>query len=126
MFGSANNMRQFFENLIAPELNKIQGQLVALNARIYGLDTKIDGMQQVMQTEIRRVDARIDSLDKSLNSKIDGMQQAMRSTEDALRSEIRHVADKVEEVKASLALDERVKRLEDLGAHEPRGQAQAR
>jgi uncharacterized protein YukE len=101
------------------------------------LDTKIDGMQQVMQTEIRRVDARIDSLDKSLNgridsldkslnSKIDGMQQAMRSTEDALRSEIRHVADKVEEVKASLALDERVKRLEDLGAHEPRGQAQAR
>ncbi len=53
------SVKRALQDIVAPELRTIQGQ--------------IDSMRVELRTEIKRLDEKIDSLDKRLNDKVDGL-----------------------------------------------------
>jgi len=87
--GVYEQIRKAFQDLIAPELSALRGEIRVLDQRIIGLDQKIDAVDVRLSTrldgvrtemgslkneilaEIRRVDGRIDSVDRELRTAID-------------------------------------------------------
>ena len=87
--GVYEQIRKAFQDLIAPELFALRGEIRVLDQRIIGLDQKIDAVDVRLSTrldgvrtemgslkneilaEIRRVDGRIDSVDRELRTAID-------------------------------------------------------
>ena len=78
-----------FQDIVAPELHALRGDLRVLDQKIIALDQKIDAVESRLTiridalaaqiashkaellAEIRRVDNRIDSLDRELRTAID-------------------------------------------------------
>jgi len=91
--GVYDQIKKAFQDLIAPELHGIRGDLrlldqklegvdarltaridgvdARLTAKIDALDEKIDFLKGELIAEIRRVDTRIDGLDRELRTAID-------------------------------------------------------
>jgi hypothetical protein len=80
--GVYDQIKRAFQDLIAPELHAIRGDLRLLDQKIDGVDarftTKIDALDQKIDwvkgellSEIRRVDTRIDGLDREVRTAID-------------------------------------------------------
>lgn len=80
--GVYDQIKRAFQDLIAPELHAIRGDLRLLDQKIDGVDarlsTKIDAIDQKFDSvksellsEIRRVDTRIDGLDLEVRTAID-------------------------------------------------------
>ena len=80
--GMYDTVKQAIQDVIAPDLERIKGQLTGLDARISALDKRIDSLEkrvdeggnalrQEMRAELRAVDTRIDALkdrlDEALN-----------------------------------------------------------
>ncbi len=62
--GVYDQIKKAFQDLIAPELHTIRGDIRVL-------DQKIDSLRSELVSEIRRVDVRIDSVDRELRTAID-------------------------------------------------------
>ena len=67
-----------FQNLIAPELHTIRGDIRVAGQKVDGVDHKVESLRTVMVSlkgellaEIRRLDTRIDSVDRELRIAID-------------------------------------------------------
>ena len=83
--GVYDQMKKAFQDLIAPELHTIRGDIRVLDQKIEGVYQKIDGVDQKIGSlrtemvslkgellaEIRRLDARIDGVDRELRTAID-------------------------------------------------------
>jgi hypothetical protein len=80
--GVYDQIKRAFQDLIAPELHAIRGDLWLLDQKIDGvdarlttkidaLDQKIDSVKSELLSEIRRVDTRIDGLDREVRTAID-------------------------------------------------------
>ena len=76
--GVYDQVKRAFQDMIAPELHALRGEMRVLDQRIVGLDQKIDGlrgetasMKGELLAEIRRVDTRIDGVDHELRTAID-------------------------------------------------------
>jgi hypothetical protein len=80
--GIYDQIKSAFQDLIAPELHAIRGDIHRLDQKIDGVDsrltTKIDSLRTEMNSmkgelvaEIRRVDARIDGMERELRTAID-------------------------------------------------------
>ena len=84
--GIYDQIESAFQDLIAPELHAIRGDIHRLDQKIDGVDsrltTKIDSgvgslrtetnsMKGELVAEIRRVDARIDGMERELRTAID-------------------------------------------------------
>src|SRR5712691_716511 len=80
--GLYDQVKSAFQDLIAPELHAIRGDIHRLDQKIDGVDarlnTKIDSLRSEMGSmkgelvaEIRRVDARIDGMERELRTAID-------------------------------------------------------
>ncbi len=65
--GVYDQIKTAFQDIIAPELHALRGEIRVLDQRIVGLDQKIIGLDQ----KIDGVDARIDGLDRELRTAID-------------------------------------------------------
>ena len=80
--GVYDQIKSAFQDIVAPEIHALRGEIARLDGRITALDAKVDGldgkmvsMKAELLAEIRRVDtridavhARIDSVDKRLDS----------------------------------------------------------
>lgn len=84
-----DQIKTAFQDLIAPELHAIRGDIRVLDQKVAGLDQKIDGvdarlslkidgvrtemvsMKGELLAEMRRLDARIDGVDRELRTAID-------------------------------------------------------
>ena len=76
--GVYDQVKRAFQDMIAPELHALCGEMCVLDQRIVGLDQKIDGlraetasMKGELLAEIRRLDTRIDGVDRDLRTAID-------------------------------------------------------
>ena len=83
--GVYDQVKRAFQDMIAPELHALRGEIRVLDQRIIGLDQKIDGlraetgsMKNELLAEIRRVDTRIDGVDV----RIDGLAHEIRTVID--------------------------------------------
>ena len=84
-----DQIEQAFQDVIAPELHALRGDIRVLDSKIAGLDQKIDGVDARLAikidslrtetvslkgevlAEIRRLDVRVDSVDRELRTAID-------------------------------------------------------
>jgi len=87
--GVYDQIKKAFQDIVAPELHALRGDIRVLDQRIESLDQKIDGVDGRLTTkidslrtetislkgeliaEIRRLDTRIDGLDRELRTAID-------------------------------------------------------
>ena len=69
--GVYDQVKAAFQDIIAPELHAVRGDIRVLDQRIVGLDQKIDSLRHELVLGIRRLDARIDGVDRELRTAID-------------------------------------------------------
>ncbi len=80
--GVYDQIKKAFQDIIAPELHALRGDIRLLDQKIDGLDqkidavdarltVKIDSVRNEMIAEIRRVDTRIEGVDRELRTAID-------------------------------------------------------
>ena len=63
------------ERFLTPQLNEIKGELKAINTRIDALDEKIDTVRNELKADINRLDNKIDSLDEKIDIKITALSE---------------------------------------------------
>lgn len=87
--GVYDQIKTAFQDIIAPELHVLRGDIRVLDQRVVSLDQKIDGvdarltvkidalrtetvsLKAELLAELRRLDARIDGVDRELRTAID-------------------------------------------------------
>lgn len=76
--GVYDQIKKAFQDLIAPELRTIRGDIRVLDQKVDGVDQKVESLRTVMVSlkgkllaEIRRLDTRIDGVDRELRTAID-------------------------------------------------------
>src|SRR3990170_4220675 len=87
--GVYDQVKRAFQDIIAPELSALRGDIHVLDHKIVGLDQKIDGadarltvkidalrtetvsLKGELMAEIRRLDTRLDGMDRELGTAID-------------------------------------------------------
>jgi len=87
--GVSDQIKTAFQDIIAPELHVLRGDIRVLDQRVVSLDQKIDGvdarltvkidalrtetvsLKAELLAELRRLDARIDGVDRELRTAID-------------------------------------------------------
>ena len=87
--GVYDQIKSAFQDIIAPELHALRGEIRLVDQKLVGLDQKIDGvdtrlnikldgvrsemgsMKSELLAEIRRLDARIDAVGRELRTAID-------------------------------------------------------
>ena len=87
--GVYDQIKKAFQDIVAPELHALRGEIRVLDQKIIALDQKIDAVdarltmrieaivaqiasfKAELLAEIRRVDNRIDSVDRELRTAID-------------------------------------------------------
>ena len=76
--GVYDQIKKALQDLIAPELHAIRGdmhviwsEIRILDQKIHGVGHKIDSLKGELLAEIRRLDARIDGVDRELRTAID-------------------------------------------------------
>jgi hypothetical protein len=77
--GVYDQIKRAFQDLIAPELHAIRGDIRLLDQKIDGVDArltvKVDGLDARLTTKIDSLDQKIDGLDTRLTIKIDSLDQ---------------------------------------------------
>src|SRR6266536_5878431 len=87
--GVYDQIKTAFQDIIAPELHALRGDIRLLDQKFAGLDQKVDGvdarltvkidaLRTELVAEIRRVDTRIDGVD----TRIDGLDRELRTAID--------------------------------------------
>jgi hypothetical protein len=89
--GVYDQIKAAFQDIIAPELHALRGDLRLLDQKIVGLDQKIDGLdarltikvdslRAELVSEMRRLDSRVDSMDRELRTAI-GVRERLAALE---------------------------------------------
>lgn len=91
-----SSLRQLFQDLVAPEVREIRGDLKAVDARFNSTDVKIEGMgarlDQKIDTVGARLDQKIDTVGARLDQKIDSLSGRLDAVAESLRSDIKSSA----------------------------------
>jgi hypothetical protein len=118
--GVYDQIKSAFQDIIAPELHAMRGQMRVMSERITALDQKIAGVDNRLTSRIDGVEGRLlekfNDLDIRLNIKIDGLRAEMISTRNELISEIRRLDTRIDgvdrELHAAIDIRERLAALE--------------
>ncbi len=111
--GVYDQIKSAFQDLVAPAIHELRGQMRVLEERLTALDQKID--QRSVSLE-----QKIDNLDVRLTTRIDSLRAESMSMKNELVSEIRRVDTRIDGIdrELHLALDVR-ERLAALEARRP-------
>jgi len=121
-FNVYGSFRQIIQDLVAPTLEAIQGDIRALNARIdsvnAGLNAKIDSVNSTLSTKIDSLEAtlngKIDSVETTLNARINSVESPLGAKIDGVRTDVQGLRGELHD----LRLDVRQKWEESLAVHE--------
>ena len=69
--GVYDQIKAAFQDIIAPEIRDLRGEVKRLDQKIDGLRAETISMRGELLAEMRRVDARIDGVDRELRTAID-------------------------------------------------------
>jgi chromosome segregation ATPase len=107
--GIYDQVKAAIQDLVAPALHEIRGDIQAIRAEVQGV-----------RVDIRRLDEKIDNVDARLTTRLDSLQAQMGSMKNELVSEIRRVDVRIDGVERELrlAIDIR-ERLAALEARRP-------
>ena len=97
-----DDIRELFQNLIAPRLEGIQGELKAVNTRIDALELKIDALDSKFNGKFDAVDSKFDGKFDALSTSIGFLDGKLESFRRELSSEIRRVDEKLKDLLGSL------------------------
>src|SRR5213595_3209591 len=107
--GVHDQIEKAFQDIVAPELHALRGDIRVLDQRIVGLDQKIDGVDQ-------RLSEKIDGVDARLATKIDGLRSETVSMKAELLAEIRRLDTRMDgmdrELRTAIDIRERLAALE--------------
>jgi len=118
--GVYDQIKRAFQDLIAPELHAIRGDIRLLDQKIDGVDArltvKIDGLDARLTTKIDSLDQKIDGLDARLTTKIDSLRTETVSLKGELLAEIRRLDTRIDgvdrELRTAIDIRERLATLE--------------
>jgi len=77
--GVYDQINTAFQDIIAPELHAIRGDIRALDQRIVGLDQKLDGVDARLGAKISARDEKVDGLDDRVITRIDSLRNELVS-----------------------------------------------
>src|SRR5213080_253378 len=107
--GVYDQIEKAFQDIVAPELHALRGDIRVLDQRIVGLDQKIDRVDQ-------RLSEKIDGVDARLATKIDGLRSETVSMKGELLAEIRRLDTGMDgidrELRTAIDIRERLAALE--------------
>ena len=102
--GVYDQIKTAFQDIIAPELHALRGEIRVLDQKIVGLDQKIIGLDQ-----------KIDGVDARLTLKLDGLRAETASMKGELLAEIRRVDTRIDGVDARIeGLDHEIRTAIDI------------
>ena len=118
--GIYDQVKSAIQDIVAPALHEIRGEMQAMHADIRRLDQKIDGVDTGLSHKIDGVDARlsarIDNMDTRLGDKIDSLAAQMGHMKGELIAEIRRVDVRIDgvdrELRTAIDIRERLAALE--------------
>src|SRR5437773_3218541 len=87
--GVYDQIEKAFQDIVAPELHALRGDIRVLDQRIVGLDQRIVGLDQKIDGVDQRLSEKIDGVDARLATKIDGLRSETVSMKAELLAEIR-------------------------------------
>ena len=64
-----------------PQMNELKGEIKALDAKLGGLESKVEGEFRAVHSEIRRLDEKANSNSKRLEEKVDALDKRMDVTQ---------------------------------------------
>ena len=103
--GVYDQIEKAFQDIVAPELHALRGDIRVLDQRIVGLDQRIVGLDQ-----------KIDGVDARLATKIDGLRSETVSMKAELLAEIRRLDTRMDgmdrELRTAIDIRERLAALE--------------
>src|SRR5881296_1420358 len=107
--GVYDQMKTAFQDIVAPELRAIRGDIRVLDQRIVGVDEKIDSVDARLTVQISALDEKIDGLDDRVITRIDSLRNEVIS-------EIRRLDARIDgvdrELRAAIDIRERLAALE--------------
>lgn len=107
--GVYEQIRKAFQDLIAPEIHAIRGDIRLL-------DQKIDGVDARLTVKIDALDQKVDSLDDRLTTRIDSLRTETVSVKSELLAEIRRLDVRIDgvdrELRTAIDIRERLAKLE--------------
>ncbi|MBI3990502.1 MAG: hypothetical protein HY347_12905 [candidate division NC10 bacterium] len=77
LFNIYENVKRAIQDLVSPEIQRLMGEIRALQVEVRRLDEKIDSRHRETLSEIHRLDERLGSELLRLDQKIDGLAEKM-------------------------------------------------
>ena|SRR5215470_14314168 len=118
--GIYDQIKSAIQDLVAPTLHEMRGDIQALRADIHRLDQKIDGASAGLSDRLDNVDARLsdrlENMDARLSGKLDSLAAQMGHMKGELIAEIRRVDARIDgvdrELRTAIDIRERLAALE--------------
>jgi hypothetical protein len=118
--GIYEQIKSAIQDLVAPALHEMRGDIQAMRADIHRLDQKIDGGNAGLNDRLDNVDARLsdrlDNMDARLSGKLDSLAAQMGHMKGELIAEIRRVDARIDgvdrELRTAIDIRERLAALE--------------
>ncbi len=101
----AEKIPTWIKQVLMPELNEIKGELKSVNTRIDALNEKID-------TKITALDGKIDSLDERMKTRMTGLDGKIDSLRNEMKSEFTGMNYRVDSLEKSIPVIEKMAVLE--------------
>jgi len=96
--GLYDQFKKAFQDIVAPEIYALRGEIMRIDGRLAALDSKIAGVEGRLDGKIGALDAKIDAVDAKLGS----LRTEMGSMKNELVSEIRRVDVRIDGVEREL------------------------
>ena len=121
--GFYDQFKKAFQDIVAPEIHALRGEIQRVDGRTAALDAKVDGVDARLGFKIDAVEGRLDGKIGALDAKIDGvdaklgsLHTEMGSLKNELVSEIRRLDARIDgvdrELRAAIDVRERIAALE--------------